>query len=122
MTEFVKFFFTLQNTLKLYHWSTKSYSRHISSDNLFNNIILTSDKFMETFQGKYGKINVGVEFITNNKVLNDNEIIVFLNEAKIWLQSVVKNNMLNIEDTDLLNIRDDLLGNINQTLYLFTFN
>jgi hypothetical protein len=122
MTEFIKFFFTLQNTLKLYHWSTKSYSRHISSDNLFNNIILTSDKFMETFQGKYGKINIGVEFITNNKVLNDNEIVNFLNEAKIWLQAVVKNNMLNNEDTDLLNIRDDLLGNINQTLYLFSFN
>ncbi len=122
MTEIIKFFFTLENTLKLYHWSTKSYSRHISSDNLFNNIISTSDKFMETYQGKYGKINIGLDFIINSKVLNDNEIIAFLNEAKIWLQNIVRNNILNENDTDLLNIRDDLLGNINQTLYLFTFN
>ena len=122
MSEIIKFFFTLQNSLKLYHWSTNKYSRHIASDTLFNNIILSSDRFMETYQGKYGKINAGIEFQLSNKVLNDLEIIGFLTEAKNWLQNIILNKILNGNDTDLLNIRDELLGNINQTLYLFTFN
>jgi hypothetical protein len=40
----------------------------------------------------------------------------------MFLNDMVRNRLLNENDTDLLNIRDDLVGSINKTLYLFTFN
>jgi hypothetical protein len=50
---------------------------------------------------------------------SDSQIIKILNEAKTFLFGL--NEELNTEtDTDLLNIRDDILSQINKTLYLFT--
>jgi DNA-directed RNA polymerase sigma subunit (sigma70/sigma32) len=42
---------------------------------------------------------------------------------KINLSQLIENNFesLTNKDKDILNMRDELLGNINQTLYLFTF-
>jgi hypothetical protein len=40
----------------------------------------------------------------------------------MFLKDLVKNGYLKESDTDLLNIRDDLVGQINKTLYLFTFH
>ncbi len=68
----------------------------LPSDNLFNNnIILSSDRFIETYEGKYGTINVAIEFQLNNKVSNDIEIIGFITEAKNWLQNIFFNKLLN---------------------------
>jgi len=38
-----------------------------------------------------------------------------------FLSSLEKKGILKPSDTDLLNIRDDLVGHINQTIYLFSF-
>ena len=51
---------------------------------------------------------------------DDSQIIKILNEAKSFFSGLTEE--LNPEtDTDLLNIRDDVLSQINKTLYLFTF-
>ena len=52
--------------------------------------------------------------------LNDKTIIEFLNMAiqKLTINFPDKINLT--LDTDLLNIRDEIIGTINRTLYLFT--
>jgi len=51
---------------------------------------------------------------------DDSQIIKILNEAKTFFSGLTEE--LNPEtDTDLLSIRDDILAQINKTLYLFTF-
>ena len=35
------------NLLKLFHWNTKSYSLHVSSDKFFNDLSLNIDKLVE---------------------------------------------------------------------------
>jgi len=50
---------------------------------------------------------------------NDQEAPVLLKQAVAWM-TVKLPALLNNTDTDLLNIRDEILADLNQTLYLFT--
>ncbi len=119
--ELIRFFFKLSNTLKVYHWKTASYPRHVASGTLFDGVILTTDNFMEIYFGKYGKGGIS-SVDCNVELLSDSDIVSFLKEAVLFLNDIVKNGYLKGSDTDLLNIRDDLVGQINKTLYLFTFH
>jgi hypothetical protein len=113
-----QFFFKLAVHLKLYHWNTSSYARHIASGTLFDGIVLAMDNFIEVYQGRYGKVFTHVEM--NIDASDDSQIIKILNEAKTFFSGLTEE--LNPEtDTDLLSIRDDILAQINKTLYLFTF-
>ena len=49
----------------------------------------------------------------------EKSIIKFFEEARVWLSTKVP-KLISEKDTDLLNIRDEILGEINQALYLFT--
>ena len=120
MTEFVKFFFELQTNIKLYHWNTTSFSRHKGADELVDSIIELGDKFMEIYIGKYERPNKIKSYSISNKTYNDKSIIEFLNNCIKHLQILSK--QLSPQDTDLLNIRDEILGKLNQTLYLFSLN
>ena len=119
--ELISFFFSLSNTVKLYHWSTSLYSRHKSSDDLFNTITDLTDKFMEIYQGKYGKVNDYDTKSVQIGVVDEYSVVAFLREMISFLSSLEKKGILKPSDTDLLNIRDDLVGHINQTIYLFSF-
>jgi len=119
--ELIRFFFKLSNTLKIYHWKTPSYARHIASGTLFDGVILTSDNFMEIYFGRYGKGGI-TSIECSADLLGESDIVLFLKEAVAFLRDIVKNGYLREGDTELLNIRDDLIGQINKTLYLFTFH
>jgi len=122
--ELISFFFSLSNTVKLYHWSTSLYSRHKSSDDLFNTITDLTDKFMEIYQGKYGKISKSIinEIDIKSKLISDDNFVIYLRNVSQFLEDIVKNKLLSSKDSDLLNIRDELLGEINKSIYLLTFN
>ena len=82
MSRIIKFFFYLQCNVKLYHWNTTKYSRHIASDKLFSNILEHSDKFMEVYIGKYGRskiIKADDKIILEN--CDDKDIIRVIREA-----------------------------------------
>ncbi len=123
MDNLPKFFFSLQLNIKMYHWQTTSYARHKATDNLLSSIDGLIDKFIEIYQGKFGKFPQGFTTI-NVRTLNDeNTASDFLQQCIHFLNNIVdEDNNLTINDTDLLNIRDEMVGLINQTLYLFSFN
>ena len=54
-------------------------------------------------------------------VETDNSIVKLLQNFKVWLSNTLP-KLLNpsVSNTDLLNIRDDILGEVNKTLYLFS--
>ncbi len=120
MADFIIYFFELCNTTKLYHWNTTSFARHKASDELFESIISLSDTFMETFIGKYGRPK-NIDRKINIKTLSDKVFIEYLKSSIKYLQSKLSPE-LKPDDTDLLNIRDELLGKMNQTLYLMTLS
>ena len=117
--ELIKFFFKVSNTMKLYHWKTGSYSRHVASGSLFGEVIDISDNFMETYFGRYGKSSVSSTDCSAD-LLNDTDIVLFIKEGIMFLNDIVKNGYLKGNETDLLNIRDELIAAMNKTLYLFT--
>lgn len=121
-TNIIKTFFHMKLNLKLYHWQTTSYSRHIASDTLLTNLLLNIDRFVETYIGRYERPDFRQEdFQVTVTEFNDKTIISLLNFYSNFLKNDLPKDLKN-KDTDLLNIRDDMLADINKTLYLFTLN
>jgi len=121
--ELVKFFFTLQNSIRMYHWQTNTYSRHIATDTLLTGLNLLVDRFMEVFQGRYGKISfsgeVGCGFLT----LTDSTAPEMIKESIAFLKGLERSEKgTKLKgDPELLTIRDEMVSSLQQTLYLFTF-
>ena len=79
------------------------------------------DKFIEVMQGiENTRLSIKHDNFPVLHNQTDNSIVKNLNIFKEWLSKelplYIKNN------TDLLNIRDDILSDVNNTLYLFTFS
>ena len=55
-SKIVENLFKFQLELKLYHWQTKSFSRHKATDSLVPELLEFIDKFIESYQGKYGRV------------------------------------------------------------------
>ena len=80
------------------------------------------DKFVEIM---LGKDESRLENLSKNlELLNTSSKTEFKDRAYQYRNFLIKlNSMLDKElDSDLLNIRDELLGDINQFLYLLTFD
>lgn len=110
----------LRNQVKLYHWQTFEYSRHKATDKLVEKLDESIDKFTEVFMGKYGRPH----FTPKNSTLKlhditDKKAINTLNDCVNYLITELPKK-LKKTDTDLLNIRDEILADINQARYLFT--
>jgi len=105
--------------VKLYHWQTTSFSRHKATDTLFADIVALSDTFIETFIGRYKRPQFPEGLDISIQEISDADAVTFLQEFANFLRKELP-KYLKSSDADLLNIRDEMLGKINQTLYLFT--
>lgn len=119
--EIAMIFLAFRNQLKIYHWQTTSYARHKASDRLISSITEQIDRFMETLQGSRDTRLVltsqsGTISFNNQKDDNATEILVAFKE---WLSDGLS-SILQPFDKDLSNIRDEMLGSVNQTIYLFS--
>lgn len=114
LNKLVRFFFCIQLNIKLNHWNTTSYARHKATDQLLDKLGDNIDKFVEVFIGRYqikpmvDNVKIDPDFI------NDMGLEKLLLQARKYLEDLSKN----IPDSELLNIRDEMLSDINQTLYL----
>lgn len=117
----IQIFFNMLLNIKLYHWQTTSFSRHKSSDELHQNLSELTDKFVEVYMGRYSRPKFKNSFDINVKQVNDLNIIEILNQYINFLKYDILKYVKN-SDTDILNIRDEILGLFNRTLYLFSLN
>lgn len=122
--EIVKFFLTFRNTMKMYHWNTNSHPRHKASDALIGKIDDLTDRFVEVYMGRYSRANPNGSKNMKHVALSlpylpEAKVVDYLHSARDWMSNDLT-EMLKKSDTDLLNIRDEILAEINQTLYLFT--
>ena len=118
----IQFFFTMRDQIKLYHWQTGMFSRHKGTDDVLSTLDGLIDMFVEIYMGKYGRPRMTSR--TNTiKVgnLSEASIVKFIKTCI----SVLANDLmrgLKPSDTDLVNIRDEIMGELNQLLYLFTLH
>ena len=110
--------------IKLFHWKTHSFATHKATDELYDSLNENIDKFIEVLLGKTGS---RIDLLRNKTItlidLNSQEQL----ESKI---GYFKNYLVGLNNykslslmtnTDLLNIRDEILGDLNKFLYLLTF-
>lgn len=119
---FVKTFLEILNMVKLYHWKTHSYSEHKATDELYSNLNEHMDTFVEVLMGKDES---RIQMLEDKIHLIDlNNIRDFKSKIYAFREFLINMNMhLNPnKDSDLLNIRDEILGDINQFLYLLTLH
>ena len=112
--------FGFRDQLKMYHWQTKSHSRHVASGDFVTNLTEFIDTFVEVYQGKYGRIYLDNIVSIKLKNLNDTTVIEYLNKYKNYLLYTLPATLDEVKDTDLLNLKDEMLAEANKLLYLFT--
>ena len=136
-------FFQIQNSLRFSHWRTKKYSTHKALDKFLDKFMDKMDEFIEIWQGKYGRIeytkniekdvkvyqidtedldkylNIIIGFLSGKKDKNCKKYVIHnkTDYCGITILDIVDKN-----DTDLLNIRDEILGIVNQLKYLLSLN
>jgi DNA-binding ferritin-like protein len=110
--------------VKLFHWKTTSYATHKATDDLYTKLNGNIDEFVEVLLGKTG--------MRTNLMDNKNIRLVDLSSTESLKREVdaFKGYLVSLNDnaamkkmtnTDLYNIRDTILGDMNQFLYLLTF-
>ncbi len=117
--DLVKLFFHMNLNIKLYHWQTTSYARHKATCDLHGVLTDLSDQFIEVFMGKYERPEFKDSFTVMVKELSDKNAKDLLEEYSNVLKKEVS-KYIKTSDTDLMNIRDEMLAAINKTIYLFT--
>lgn len=114
-------FLQMLNTVKLYHWKTFSYPQHVATDSLYGSLNEKIDEFIEVMLGKTGtRINlINQKSIPLMDFTNVNDFKREIANYKRFLINMDKSNLS--DNTDLLNIRDEILGLLNKFTYLLTF-
>ena len=116
----INFFFSMREQLKLYHWQTELFSRHKATDGLLEALDELVDTYVEVYMGKYGRPKLTTK--TNTvRIQNMNESMAqrFVKTCITYLEKTLVKHLAPT-DTDLVNIRDEIKGELNKVLYLFT--
>ena len=122
--EITVIFFEMLLMVKLFHWKTYSYATHKATDELYSKLNEDIDKFIEILLGKTSsRIDLmGHKSISLIDLNSPEQLKSKIESFKSYLVGLTNNKGLSsMTNTDLLNIRDEILGDMNQFLYLLTF-
>jgi len=112
-------FLCFQQQIRLYHWTTRSYARHVASGTLYESIDKKIDQFIETLQGRHTIKNVSLKMQLQS--LSDKEIMKELHGFCDFLAKDIEEMLDELSiSSDLKNIRDEMISLTHQTLYLFS--
>ena len=122
-------FLEILNTVKLYHWKTYTYATHQATNEFHEKLGTNIDTFVEALlgkgTGKYGdRINLSKtksiplkDFSSikdfKREITNFSKYLTSLNSTPLFKDPT---------SSDLLTIRDEILKDVNQFLYLLTFS
>ena len=118
----VKMFLEMLNTTKLYHWKTHSYAEHKSTDDLYSSLNGHIDEFVETMLGirNGSRANLsGKHSLHLHDVTNVSAFKSLIEQYKMFLVKMGSSDLG--QHTDLMNIRDSILGDLDKLNYLLTF-
>lgn len=105
---------TFQMQLKVMHWGTESYAEHNAYGTTYGAIDDSLDALVESYQGYHGRIDFGCSC----------EIPSFSDvEKDSWLNSILEclNSLrLELKESDLQNMVDELIASVSKLKYLLT--
>jgi len=122
VSDFILRFMEMLNTIKIFHWSTLSYPSHKATDDLHSKMSELVDSFIEQYIGGIGKGKIPGFRSNRNRgnipfceCKSIDQFKKKLEEYKYFLNSFTER----FEGvSELLNIRDEMIGVIDQTVYL----
>jgi len=118
----INFFFSMREQIKLYHWQTNQFARHKATDEVIAALDGSIDTYVEVYMGKYGRPKMTSSTnIVRVQNMADKTAAKFIKTCIAYLQGPLVKR-LKPSDTDLVNVRDEMLGELNKLLYLYTLN
>ena len=123
--EIILKFIQILNIIKIYHWKTLSYPEHKATDELYESFNGRIDEFVETMLGKTGKrFNLAstksIPFYDYTNVTKFKQCIEIFKAYLVNMSNAPY--FKNPANSDLLNIRDEILGDLNKFTYLLTLH
>lgn len=115
-------------TVKIYHWNTLSYAQHKATDKLYEELNDSIDSFVEILLGKNEKrigkmVNICRHYDFKKNDEKEPELTQFKQKIYDYRRFLTELNRVFSakKDSDLLNVRDEIMGQLNQFLYLLSF-
>jgi hypothetical protein len=106
--------------MRVFHWQTQkkpgSFAQHEAFGKAYEELDPLIDDFIEIFQGKNGAIMGRDGFTLKLMNLSDNAEEV-IDEYITFLRETIGQSLEPDYDSDLLNIRDEMMAIFNQTKY-----
>ena len=120
--EVTVYFFEMLLMIKLFHWKTFCYATHKATDHIYDKLNGHMDRFMEVL---LGKSNIRMNFLHNKSIslmdVSREDFIEKINIFKKYLIDISNHSaMKSMSNVDLLTIRDEILADLNQFLYLMS--
>lgn len=109
----------IQNQFKFLHWQTHGDAKHRSYGEIYDKLGEMIDDFAEIIMGKNGRLEFEPEFsimFQDIKSLNLQNFMDGITEFLVGMTDQLDSKY----DTDLLNLRDEMLASINKLKYLLT--
>lgn len=107
----------IQEQLRIFHWQSETYAQHKAFGEAYEKLGELVDEFIEVFMGKYGKVRAKVTYNIELDNLSEN-YLDYINDYIEFLNKLTED--ISDQDTDLLNIRDEMLATLNKLKYLLT--
>lgn len=118
MEKIVNQLLRIQQQLRILHWQTKSFARHEAYGATYDALGDLIDEFMEVHMGQYGRFEL-VNKTIEIENLEEIKVSDFLDESIQFLKSLT-NQLDPANDSDLLNIRDEMMAKLKKLKYLLT--
>jgi DNA-binding ferritin-like protein len=106
----------MEQQMRIFHWQTKSHARHKAFGKVYSNLGDLIDTFAEAWMGKNGRVRVSGPIEIQNLGGDVEQIVDGYIETLVGITDVLDPQ----RDTDLLNIRDEILSEFNKLKYLLT--
>lgn len=118
----ILFFMNMLTTVKLYHWKTMNYATHKATDELYEDLNKYVDEFVEVLIGHKGGVRATLPR-TNVKIYDCASKEEFTRKIEEYKEVLVgfTSRFGGKKNSDLLNIRDEILGALNKSLYVMSF-
>ena len=103
--------------MRVFHWQTESYAQHKAFGKIYDSLDGLIDSFVETYMGVNGRSRPTVTFQIELKSLTGPEVVSGVIDMFIgYLKAMDQEDLT----SDLLNIRDSILGEVHTLKYLLT--
>jgi hypothetical protein len=111
-----EYFLGLLGQIKIYHWSTMSYSTHKALDDLHSSLSSNIDEIMEIYIGKFNRQPIEPFEIQMRANSDVSDIIGYLENERENIRGM--RTKLFKSSSEIQNLIDNMLGSISRTIYL----